>query len=202
MPTDPVTADRRRLQKLIATAQALRARQDQRYMFYEITRLLNVKGLCHTPELALRFTAYLADLTVARTGTQASPNLALIIQAAETLHRQARRPTSQRRQRLQTLFTQAEAVQNDYQRIYGKPVRLIHDKPLLLIEYALRCALEPALAAEWAYYAARCHCERYAPAHGTGLIPASLEPLEEVIHFWAQALETPAPPVFRRPRSK
>lgn len=160
MPTNPLTADRRRLQKGIDTAQALCDRQDQCYVQFEITRLLSVKSLCRPPGLALRFMAYLADLTAARAAAQASPNLPLITQAAEALNRQARQPSATSLGLLRTLFTQAQDVQNEYQRIYGQPVRLIHDEALWLVASTLRGALEPALAAECAYRAVRCHGKR------------------------------------------
>ena len=52
-------------------------------------------------------------------------------------------PTEARRLRLWELLRQLEAEQNEYRRVYGGPVRQIHDGDLLVVEYALRCLLEP-----------------------------------------------------------
>lgn len=54
----------------------------------------------------------------------------------------------------------------------------------MLVETALRCILTPHDTAQLGYELVRDYVERYDPRYGTGLIPESAEPLEEVIGFW------------------
>ena len=79
-------------------------------------------------------------------------------------------------------------------------MRVITDNDLLLVEYALHTVLaDEASIPVWAYQTARHYAERYDSSHGTGLIPASAQLVQDIADFWmtefglsADSLTTPA----------
>jgi hypothetical protein len=77
-----------------------------------------------------------------------------------------------------------EQAQSTYKNIPYGAVRIIECWEAMLVETALRCILTPHDSARLGYELARDYVERYDPRYGTGLIPASAEPLEDVIGFW------------------
>ena len=162
-----------------------------------ITRLTVLKSLCREPDVANRFVTYLARRTLEHVerGPQRSTGLAaetarahqrLMADALAEMARWIEDPGEERRQRLWELLRQLEAEQNEYRRIYGGPVRIIHDGDLLVVEYATHCLLDPYGAGGWAYQTARQYAERYDPSHGTGLIPESTPLVQDIADFWIQ----------------
>jgi hypothetical protein len=77
-----------------------------------------------------------------------------------------------------------EQAQSTYENIPYGAVRIVECWEVMLIETALRCILTPHDTAHLGYELARDYVERYNPRYGTGLIPESAEPIEEVIGFW------------------
>jgi hypothetical protein len=96
------------------------------------------------------------------------------------------------------------AEQNEHRNVPFGAVRLITDSKLLLVEYALECHLATEReVGTLAYQTARQYTERYEPSRGTGLIPASLPFVHDIVDFWrteyaltAESL-TPAPKAAR-----
>lgn len=77
------------------------------------------------------------------------------------------------------------AEQNEHRNIPFGALRLITDGHLLLFEYALSCLLAHERdVGLWAYHTARQYAERYDSSHGTGLTPASIPPVRDIIEFW------------------
>jgi hypothetical protein len=145
-----------------------------------ITRLTVLKSLCREPEVAARFVTYLAQRTrekveekARRPGYLATQEWArqkgMIDRAVADLEHYLDHPSEEGRSRLWTLLDELSGEQNEYQRVYGGPVRIIKNNDLLLVEYALRTVLaDEASAPVWAYQTARCYAERYDSAHGRG----------------------------------
>jgi hypothetical protein len=75
-------------------------------------------------------------------------------------------------------------AQSIYQNIPYGAVRIVECWEAMLVETALRCILTPHDSARLGYELVRDYVQRYDSRYGTGLIPASAEPLEEVIGFW------------------
>lgn len=96
------------------------------------------------------------------------------------------------------------AEQNEHRNIPFGALRLITDGHLLLFEYALSCLLAHERdVGLWAYQTARQYAERYDSSHGTGLTPASIPPVRDIIEFWVTEYAptpeslTPAPKVAK-----
>jgi hypothetical protein len=197
------SGDAARVRKLADMAAAL---QDGSQSCFYITRLTSIKRLCRTRDIALRFTLYLAELTLARiqaaqppstdwaTDVQppvAASNLTLATAAVTTMRRYLDAPTPEGLNAVRAVLGQVSQVQSEIVRLMpGKsPVRLIRSIELLLIEDALRCFTasdNAAQAGEWAYQTARVYAERYNPAYGTGLLRESAPFLADIVRFWGE----------------
>ncbi|NJN98706.1 MAG: hypothetical protein HC875_33760 [Anaerolineales bacterium] len=110
--------------------------------------------------------------------------LSLSVEAITAMRHYLENLTLEKSQALRTNLNRVRDVQNEYQRIGGNTVRIVQSRGLLLIEYALQCMLSPQQAGEYAYRVGREYTERYDPHYGTGLIPASLPLLEDLMQFW------------------
>jgi repressor LexA len=109
----------------------------------------------------------------------------MIDEAVAALEQHLAHPSEQSRSRLWTLFRELTEEQNEHRRIYGGPVRIIKDKDLLLVEYAVRTVVADGDSVPlWAYQTARRYAERYDPGHWTGLTPASVPFLRDIVDFW------------------
>jgi hypothetical protein len=161
----------------------------------EITRLTTLKSLCGEPALANRFVAYLARkaLEQAGRGKGRSPrpgtakDLAhrqMMAEAVTEMEAWLHEPTEARRQHLRELLARMRAEQDEHRSIPFGAVRLITDSELLIVEEAVECLLNPRAAGHWAYRTARSYAERYDPSYGTGLIPESVPPLQDIADFW------------------
>jgi len=82
--------------------------------------------------------------------------------------------------------THAVTFQDRYEHQVWGSVRIIYSTEVSLIEYALSCLLQPTASADWGYHLARQYAERYNSRYGTGLIPESAPPVEDIADFWRQ----------------
>jgi hypothetical protein len=194
-----------------------------------VTRLTVLKSLCQEPAVANRFALYLASKTLeaVRQGKRRSgrpekatdqAHQALMAEALAAMTAWLRRPTEALREDLRQLLWSLRSEQDTYTNVAWGAVRNITDWELLLVEYALECLLRPAEeAGHWAYQLARHYAERYDSRRGTGLIPASVPSIQDIVDFWmqeldldAEALRTPTKrdsaeatkPAIRRPRQR
>ena len=209
MTPSPSRDDLRRIRKLAGLPDEIR----QSPWAVSITRLTVLKSLCREHERANRFVAHLARKTfehlnqVKETSTRpATPtersHREMMEQALEGLDTWQRTPSEKLRRTLSELHGRMVAEQNEHRNIPFGALRLITDGNLLLFEYALSCPLaHEREVGMWAYQTARQYAERYDPSHGTGLTPASLPLVQDIIDFWTTEyaltpeLLTPAPKV-------
>jgi len=161
-----------------------------------VTCLTVLKSLCREPEVAHRFVTYLARLTrqeveeTKKKPSSLSPeewalHREMIQQAVTAMEGYLDKPSEERRELVWKLFHRFVDQQNEHQRIYGGPVRIIKDRHLLLVEYALRTVVaDESSVPAWAYQTARHYAERYDSSHGTGLTPASAPLVQNIADFW------------------
>ena len=90
---------------------------------------------------------------------------------------------------LVSLLSKIERAQDQYERHAWGAVRVIESQNLLAIEDALSAILYPLRSSNACYKIARCYVERYEARHGTGLVPSSAEPLQEIVDFWSTYLD-------------
>lgn len=173
-----------------------------------ITRLTSLKSLCQEPTVAARFVTLLARKTFERVEQgqghtrqrppeQEQVHRQLMSEALAEMEGWPTTPTEAGRQRLWKLLGRMQNEQNECQRIKWGAVRLIHDNDLLVLEYAVRCLLNPHESGVWAYQTARQYAERYDSRYGTGLIPESAPFVQDIADFWlvCYAVNTaPEPP--------
>ena len=161
-----------------------------------VTKLTVLKSLCRDHEAADRFVTCLARHTRQRVQEKAqrpgylameewSRHREMIDRAITTLETYLEQPVEEERSRLWTLFHELVGEQNEHRRIHGGPVRIIENKDLLLVEYALRTVLaDEAGLPIWAYQTARHYAERYDSKYAEGLTPASAPLLQDIKDFW------------------
>ncbi len=182
-----------------------------------VTRLTVLKSLCRQPDRANRFVAHLARKAFEHPnelkGRSVQPvaptersHRQMMADALEGMTAWRRTPTEKLRRTLSELLGRMRAEQNEHRNIPFGAVRLISDSTLLLVEFALECHLaHEREVGTWAYQTARQYTERYESSRGTGLIPASLPFVQDVVEFWmteygltAESL-TPAPQAASKP---
>jgi hypothetical protein len=163
-----------------------------------ITRLTVLKSLCQEAEVTHRFVTYLAQRTrqkvegkAKRPGYVSMKDWArqrdMIDRAVTALEQYLEQPSEKGHSRLWMLFHELAGEQNEYRRVYGGPVRVIKNKDLLLVEYALHTVLaDEASGPQWAYQTARCYAERFDSGHGTGLTHASAPLVQDIADYWMQ----------------
>ena len=156
-----------------------------------------IKGLCSDVKTAARFTAYLAELAQERkefapqttrfSAAEKRRQKALATEALAQIESYLKRRTQSRSDKLYELLWEAREINNVYRNIPYGVVREVQNRRALLIEKALQCTLaaDNSAASFWAYQVARDYTEKYDPSHGTGLIPASVPMLEEILDFWS-----------------
>ena len=124
----------------------------------------------------------------------------MIIRAVAAMENYLAQPSEKGRSGLHTLLHELEGEQNEHRRIKWGSVRVIKNRDLLLVEYALQTVLanEPSIP-QWAYQTARHYAERYDSSHGTGLTPASVPLVQDIADYWmqefglsAESINTPA----------
>ena len=198
------------VRQLAAIAPALRQGQA-----FSITRLTNLKALCRDPRDAALFALHLATAVHREIERGPRPrhidpdawkrHQALAAEAMAAMRERPARPSMQSRSRLQDILSRVESVQSTFVHVPFGEARTITDMPLLIIEYALRTLVSPRESTHLGYRIARAFAERYDPAHGTGLIPASAPFVEEIAEFWSRHIlghplgASPAP-TPRKPR--
>ncbi len=170
------------------------AMREGQAVYFSITKLTSLKSLCKERETAHQFVFFLAHRTQAK--MEAAPRSEYISEANWILYQNLgaeaviamsdylENPTSEKLQGIRTGRNKVRDAQNEYRRVGRDTVRIIHSQELLLIEYALECMLSPELAPDYAYRVGRISTERYDPHYGTGLIPASIPLLEDLVQFW------------------
>ena len=170
---------------------------------FSITRLTVLKTLCREPPDAARFVIHLAvasreQLVRGRRPRELAPDVwkrhrALADEAVAAMAEHLDGASARTRSHLADVFARVEREQDTVRPVAWGQVRVINDRPLLVIEDALRCLLWPQQAPQIAYQAARDFAEEYDPTHGTGLIPASAPFVEQIAAFWAKHHPVPAP---------
>lgn len=188
----PSRDDLQRIRKLAGLAEEIRRTQ----LAVSITRLTVLKSLCQEHERANRFVADLARKTFENLSQAKEPSTRpaaptdqshreMMEQALEGLAAWQRTPTEKLRRALSELHGRMVAEQNEHRNIPFGALRLITDGNLLLFEYALSCLLaHEREVGMWAYQTARQYAERYDPSHGTGLTPASIPLVQDIVEFW------------------
>jgi len=206
MTPSPSRDDLQRIRKLAGLPEEIR----QSPLAVSITRLTVLKSLCQPHERANRFVAHLARKTFENLnqakGRSAHPptptepsHREMMEEALEGMEAWQQTPTEKVRRTMSELHGRMRAEQNEHRNIPYGAVRLITDAKLLLFEYALSCLLadEREIGA-WAYQTARQYAERYDSSQGTGLTPASIPLVQDIIDFWmteyALTPESLAPP--------
>jgi hypothetical protein len=161
---------------------------------FAITRLTRIKRLCADPQAAAEFARFIARRAQAALRDRSRPervapeqwehyrtlaNVGVVQLDAYLADPTAAQATALREQ----LWALAQA-QNTYRDIPYGMLRVVDCWEALLVETAIRCALTPDASARLGYELARDYVERYDPRYGTGLIPESAGPLEEIVDFW------------------
>jgi hypothetical protein len=198
------------VRRLAEIAQALRQGQG-----FPITRLTILKALCRDPRDAALFALHLAtaahrEIERGRRPGHIAPDVwkhhqALAAEAMAAMREHHARPSARSTSRLRDILSRVEEVQSTYMHIPFGVARQITDRPLLIIEYALRTLVSPEEAPHLGYQIGRAFAERYDPEHGTGLVPASAPFVETIAEFWSRHLlgrppgASPAP-APQRPR--
>ncbi len=192
MTPSPSRDDLQRIRKLAGLAEEIRQSQ----WAVSITRLTVLKSLCQEHERANRFVAHLARKTFenlnqakSRSAHPATPtersHREMMEQTLEGLTAWQRTPAETLRPALSELHGRMRAEQNEHRNIPFGALRLVTDGNLLLFEYALSCLLAHERdVGTWAYQTARQYAERYDSSHGTGLTPASIPLVQDIVEFW------------------
>ena len=192
MTPSPSRDDLQRIRKLASLPEEIRRTR----WAVSITRLTVLKSLCQEHERANRFVAHLARKTFEHlnqpketsvhpaTPTELS-HREMMEEALEGLDAWQGTPSEKVRRTLSELHGRMRAEQNEHRNIPFGALRLITDGNLLLFEYALSCLLaHEREVGMWAYQTARQYAERYDSSHGTGLTPASIPFVQDIIDFW------------------
>jgi len=162
---------------------------------FNITRLITLKSLCDTHEIAIRFVHYLAMCTMKRmeeeTPTYLEPERWLkhkeaakkaVLQMDNYLNEQ----NESNIQSLKITLDQLIQLQDKYEKQRWGQVRLIENSDTLLIEKSIQCVLSPENFRSWVYHVGREYAEKYDSRYGTGLIPSSAPLMEDIAQFWMQ----------------
>jgi hypothetical protein len=191
--------------RLAEIAQALRKGQR-----FPITRLTILKALCRAPRDAALFALHLAAAAHREIERGQRPghitadawkhHQALAAEAMAAMREPAARPSARSTSRLRDILSRVEEAQSAHVNIPFGVARQITDRPLLIIEYALRTRVSPEEAPDLGYRIGRAFAEQYDPQHGTGLIPTSAPFVETIAEFWSRHLlgRPPAPGVMKR----
>lgn len=193
-----------RVQSLAEMAAALRKGAK-----FNITRLTVLKTLAREPRDAARFVLHLAvasrDQMLRGPRPREVPpedwdhHKALAVEAVAAMEKHLERTSTEPTSGLRDILARVKSVQTTVRPVaWGRQVREIIDLPLLVIEDAVRCMVQPQEAPEIAYEAARNFAQRYDPSHGTGLVRASAPFVETIAAFWNQHLPAPAPEPRRK----
>jgi hypothetical protein len=149
---------------------------------FSITRLTVLKGLCEDRKAAGQFALFLARKAQKKLKEQKAQQRyrKLVDRAVREMKPYLGDPTEERKERLFGLLREMVSEQDEHENIAWGAVRIIKSMDLLVAEKCVRAEEAP----HWLYRAARTYCERYAPHHGTGLIPSSDPMVKEIAGFW------------------
>jgi hypothetical protein len=86
-------------------------------------------------------------------------------------------------QAAENILARARAAQNEFKKQQWGPVRIIHCRPLLLVEEGLAIYLSPAGSPREGYKLAVGWAQNYDPRHGNGLNGPSRGKLNELVRF-------------------
>ena len=177
--------------KLAQIAQGIRQGEN-----YSITRLTTIKSLCKDPETAVQFILYVAQLTRKKMRRKACPDhldkdewrafKKLVIEAVLQMEDYLEEPNDEKISSLRELYSTAKEFQNEHKYIRGGPVRIIKNRDVLLIEYALRGVFSPHESSYWSYHVAKGYAEKYDSGYGGGLVSDSALMVEEIVDFWCR----------------
>ena len=191
MPLKP-SAIKAKLKKLAQTAQEA---ETTRWSI-NITRLLSIKSLCQDQETACHFAMFLAHRALEKMEERERSEYieAETWERFKTLAQEGliklgiylKDPAEANRDILYKTYLNIHAQQNTYRRVRSTQLRVIQSGELLMVEYALECALNRHSYADSAYYMARQYVERYNPHQGTGINRESAPMLWEIVNFWEQ----------------
>ncbi|HEY1189611.1 MAG TPA: hypothetical protein VGE74_18335, partial [Gemmata sp.] len=192
MTPSPSRDDLQRIRKLAGLPDEIR----QTRWAVSVTRLTVLKSLCQEHGRANRFVAFLARKTFEKLNqtkeTSAQPatptelsHRKMMEEALEGLDVWQRTPSEKLRQTLRELHRRMVAEQDEHRNIPFGALRLITDGNLLLFEYSLSCLLAHERdVGTWVHQTARQYAERYDSSHGTGLTPASIPLVQDIVEFW------------------
>lgn len=181
-----------KIKKLAVIAGGLKSGED-----YPITRLTTLKSLCADEKAAARFATHLARLAGAEAAKLArAPQMTvaawrerkrLVAEAVTKLDSYVKRPIKSKKMALYDVLAEVKDINGEYRPYRWGQVRIIENRPALVVENGLRCVLSwaPEERGFWAYRAARDYAEKYDPRYGTGLMPKSAPKMEEIARFWA-----------------
>ena len=165
---------------------------------FSVTRLTSIKSLCRDQRAASEFSLHLGQLCLRKMKGRCPRHLTpskhkLFRELAESAvsHMEAynKRRSERTKRPLVSLLSKIERAQDQYERHAWGAVRVIESQNLLAIENALSAILYPLRSSNACYKIARCYVERYEARHGTGLVPSSAEPLQEIVDFWSTYLD-------------
>lgn len=180
-----------KLRKLAQMASDLR-----RGKSFAITRLLSIKSFCEDPDAATQFAVFLARQAQSILEQKSRPDYIpedrwadyrrLVTEAIRAMDMYLDTRTKAGAHELHALRRALELLQNQHQPIPYGVARVIENQQALIVETALRIVATPMHAADWGYRIARMYAERYNPRYGTGLIPDSVDAVEEIVDFWCR----------------
>lgn len=161
-----------------------------------MTRLTVLKTLCQDVRGGTRFLVHLAAAARdqmgrephrrGRTAQEWARQQRLASRAVAAMKRYLASPSEQGAERLFELLGQVFRVQDTYEPGPWGGLRIITNRFLLVVEYALHGVLSPAALPQWAYRAARQFAERYDSRFPSGLVPKSAPMVEEMADFWCR----------------
>ena len=162
--------------------------------WFNITRLLTVKGLCSEYEPASQFVFYLTKLRYEQMEDSERIKYhdedewnewkSMLNETIALIGDYLNNKTEENKELLHKQFRKIEAVNNKF--IYQKwgPVQMVECWDLMIAEYALKCILQWGDMPSNSYYCARYYAERSHSQYGKGLVVESAPLVEDIAAFW------------------
>ena len=146
-----------------------------------LTRLTVLKKWFERPGRLLSFGLWVARRSAGRKGKTKGPAGALLDEARVLLGPDA--TPSINRQAAKSLHDRAREFQNEYEQHQWVSVRIVHCRPLLLVEKGLALSLGETVAPSDGYKLAADYCTKYDPRYGSNLNGPSRTKLMEIVRF-------------------
>jgi hypothetical protein len=148
-----------------------------------LTRLVVLKKWFEKPDRLSAFAIWIAARAISRKG-KTNGAAAELFRDAKTLLAGADRYCSKLdRQAAETLHGRLRDFQNEYQQQRWRPVRIVHNWNLMLIEQALAIYLWHTDSLAEGYKLAADYCQHYDPQYGNGLNGPSRTKIKEIVRF-------------------